>query len=788
MRRRRRLRLGPGLGLGLGLGFGFGLGLGLDLLIHVAFGLLLLGGAQGKEYDGDRLTGSLTDAVEVTFAVRLFNATGAVGFGSGRNGDVVPLWPLRSGDDVSSLLDGIGRRVAVVLDEERLTRDTLEALVASGNIGGVVVLDGDGVVSDIDDAGAAYSPAGASESTSAIPDASNTPYDESYSWNPFGSGLAYANFDFPMVSVSGSTADSLKGHADDNRRGGIGGSRLWMADFELYFGPYDDTTDSATCLQWRNADGNLSPRCAPLGGQSSWATFGPVDARDKVFGVCNMDASALFHDAAAGANAAAASVLTLLTAADLLADSGVNLDALPLQIALAAFQGEAWGRIGSRAFARDISNFTCAHDAPAGAGYVQVPGVCLDPVHPEGAFRNVSIDAVRYAVAVDQVGRSATGDLYVHGTEAAESFPLLRNLTSYDGVETGVAGNGALPPTPLTSLAAVAQAVGVAAPRGVVLAGYGASGYVDGAHGSRFDVAARVNVTTVANAAVVLARALLLAAADGEGAYADPAAVAGVIGAPDEAALQELLDCLTGDWLCTPMQDYWNAGYTDLQQYLGLSFGLITSDPPTFYTGIFTAGSFGQPVVQHRQGAANVVYGTFARSDGNFSLEDDYVYTYPGVLEEYIRVRLTDAGTRYNSGSYALRANATSDGACEGYQSCPNCPAQDAYWASGAAASNVSMECLPSGACACPVAFHHLALDPGIRRQSQPSAFEVDASVEGAPAWTEPYWSADVGVKVFPAAGDTINALTASFGALVTLLSAVGVCFVKSRLEKEKIV
>jgi len=60
--------------------------------------------------------------------------------------------------------------------------------------------------------------------------------------------------------------------------------------------------------------------------------------------------------------------------------------------------------------------------------------------------------------------------------------------------------------------------------------------------------------------------------------------------------------------------------------------------------------------------------------------------------------------------------------------------------------------------------------------------------VEGAPAWTEPYWSADVGVKVFPAAGDTINALTASFGALVTLLSAVGVCFVKSRLEKEKIV
>lgn len=56
------------------------------------------------------------------------------------------------------------------------------------------------------------------------------------------------------------------------------------------------------CLGWTNINGDRSPQCKPLGGQSSWASVGDAGEgeRETVFAVAGMDSTAMFHDRAPG--------------------------------------------------------------------------------------------------------------------------------------------------------------------------------------------------------------------------------------------------------------------------------------------------------------------------------------------------------------------------------------------------------------------------------------------------------------------------------------------------------
>lgn len=56
------------------------------------------------------------------------------------------------------------------------------------------------------------------------------------------------------------------------------------------------------CLGWTDMNGDRSPQCKPLGGQSSWASVGGVGAggRETVFAVAGMDSTGMFHDRAPG--------------------------------------------------------------------------------------------------------------------------------------------------------------------------------------------------------------------------------------------------------------------------------------------------------------------------------------------------------------------------------------------------------------------------------------------------------------------------------------------------------
>jgi Zn-dependent M28 family amino/carboxypeptidase len=101
-----------------------------------------------------------------------------------------------------------------------------------------------------------------------------------------------------------------------------------------------------------------------VGGKNIWNTLKSFEVQKKiVMAIASFDSSSFFHDLAFGANADASGVAALLGALQAL--SKVDQASLQKQIVFALFTGESWGYIGSRAFVRDITDFTCYHGTMA---------------------------------------------------------------------------------------------------------------------------------------------------------------------------------------------------------------------------------------------------------------------------------------------------------------------------------------------------------------------------------------------------------------------------------------
>ena len=113
-----------------------------------------------------------------------------------------------------------------------------------------------------------------------------------------------------------------------------------VSEFNYYMGP--DEVDAKKCLGWKDADGEWSPRCAPLGGNSVWSVAGyPLalgyggesdnvndnedggqhDAnnnnRPVILLATTIDSTSMFHHLSPGVNNATSNTLTLLLAAKL---------------------------------------------------------------------------------------------------------------------------------------------------------------------------------------------------------------------------------------------------------------------------------------------------------------------------------------------------------------------------------------------------------------------------------------------------------------------------------------
>ena len=334
-----------------------------------------------------------------------------------------------------------------VVEDYDLTAETLDTLLQArgGLLQGILVLNSTSSSSSGSSSGSR-----ATSPDSQTPQGSGTPsynvnYGYSgYKWNSKGEGLfGYDLYGVAMAFVPDSdVAQSIRQNSLGQSAGGAKADIV--AEFNYYMGP--ESVTSQECLAWRDASsGEWNPKCLPLGGTSVWAVAGsPPKAsssnRPVILLSAAMDSTSLFHDIAPGANTAASNILTVLMAAKLIGTYVKDevLDALPNAIALALFQGETYGFVGSRSFLRDLAypGFQCNgtqvksshHDSSDSAS---TDYACLYPLRPSLKFANLG--QVQGMLSVDQVGHAvANGILYVHADENNDQTgSWLANLLKY---------------------------------------------------------------------------------------------------------------------------------------------------------------------------------------------------------------------------------------------------------------------------------------------------------------------------------------------------------------------
>ena len=504
---------------------------------------------------------------------------------------------------------------------------------------------------------------------------------------------------------------------------GTGQHAVHMA---FYMGPESMTSQS--CLDAQS--------CLPLGGQSVGGSLGALVAapppteprtpalaqRPIVMAVCPLDSSAMFHDLAYGADAAASSIVALLAAADALSRTDVATQTY--QVMFALFQGEQWGRIGSRRWLTEVETFACtanvsAADSPNGRPY------CAQPLRSDVAFASLALRDFAFVMAVDQVGRPGLDRLYVHEFDAR---PVPTNATyltlnavlagaGLGGLTVGLAGTTAAPPP--TSLLSWQDRDAPLAIDGAVLSEYNTQ-FQSLYYHSEFDNASRVDSGSVAAAATVIARGLYALATG----IADPQAAAAAV--PADLAVNgsfvvELLACITVQAQCPLF------GRLLALDASGLA-ALLPNGPLSLYTSVYN-----QP---------------YTLGGGGYVLQ-------PSPLEAVARNSLA-----YSSSLPSQRA-----GPCGTTADCTARLGSRAY-------ECILAECIIANA------FYHDALSPALAPQGGlANAYDVNAGLTTGEdvLWTEPYWSASIGASVFLKDSAGVEGGVLGAGIVVTVAAAVGV-------------
>jgi nicastrin len=596
-------------------------------------------------------------------------------------------------------------------------------------------------------------------------------------WNPAGRGLVGLALPFPVAALRGGDSARARAAAAENAaalaRGALFSPAPWAAHMRFFFGPGGLATGA--CL--------AAGSCSPLGGFSAWgwlsqgaaaaggwnasappgASAAAAAARLRapgVLAVAALDAAALFHDLAWGADGAASGLAALLLAAEALGRTA-NASALPRPILFAAFQGEAWGRVGSRRWAAEALNasgFACA--APV-AGNASASGrpFCGAPLRADLTFTSLRNATPAVVVAADQVGGNGGGGggggVWLRGAGGAGGARAV-------AVAAAVAAAGApacaappysaplppsalpatdaalpLPPSPLRTFSPIAPAL--------LLSGYDGA-FSNPAWASRWDNA--TGAPAVASAATLLARTLWALANDtGGGAPADVAAGVPARLCANATLAGALLGCLTVD--AGPSCGIFTALYGP---------GALPPGPLSLYASIYTPGALlpGPPA--------------------GFSVA-------PKPVEALARTLLSlwGAGVALDGSVAAAAAGAPA--------SAPNC---------SACPGGTEGECT-LGWCVPPAAWWHDALSPALAVDAGSGAISLDERAAEAfglaedPVYAEPLWgtlaasllrvdSPGVAVGVF-CAGALLTLATAA--ALAWPVGAQGSSWALRALDKE---
>ena len=615
-----------------------------------------------------------------------------------------------------------------------------------------------------------------------------------FPWNGNGDGLILKDlYGVPMVYVNEWEASNYIREASQDATK----AAKINAEFNYYMGP--DGIKSADCLSWKDAaDDKWNPKCLPLGGTSIWAHAGSPppkggssssSSKQAIIIGTSIDTTSMFHDLSPGANTAASNILALLMAAYLVGKSleDTTLDDLPYRIIFGFFQGEKYGYLGSRSFIQDVISFTC------GSG-MTVPSVssdensdlaCLYPMRSNMNFQGIG--TIAGMLTVDQVGvPNADGVLYVHNDGAGGMGTYLANVlkyssTQYYQVVASAAGENAnggdypYPPTPLQSL----QSLSGGGIGGAVLSGYDYVFAKRPPYMSHLNWVqnTEMNMKAIAASATLLARAALAAAYD-DGSYGYEAAAQYAKKQIEELSYQndvlvQLAECLFWDGNCKYLNKFASMEAANERSRTGFQVGSGTSlgKPPKFYTGVYNMFN-GQPFVQ----VGDQVYGAYNGADYG-KRKTDAVGVQPKLLEQAIRNMLHDFLGRGsgNGGTSNLKS-------CSKLSDCSN----TGY----CSATGDSATCSANKVCVCVRAYYHLAKDEAIvpALNNSTGFFTFSSGDTGnSPIYTEPYWSSDVGVRMFRETNKSPGFITLAFGFVVLIVCFFMTVVVKVSMKKEKV-
>ena len=325
-----------------------------------------------------------------------FNATGPVGCHSTKGGIVAPLFSVQDLADLVRLKDISAKQV--ILTPSMFLSNQLAREIR------------------------AYSPV-----AWIITHATKKPYAPFSAatpnpWNPDASGLRWEALPFPIVYIANETSsNAFVAKAQWNQdHDAHDQSDAEVARLDPYVGPQD--MNASKCYELK--------RCREMGGYSLWATVGKTDDRGKVFAVTQIDAVSMDMGKAVGANAGASGMIALMAAAATF-NRSVEAKTYKRQIAFGFFDGESFGRMGSRRFVRDLAQWSCNNSTMGPHGY----NICTDTFGKDGSTRAApfwywipetfsKLNRTEYVLAVDHVGHRAKNQsgMFVHGTGGAAAL------------------------------------------------------------------------------------------------------------------------------------------------------------------------------------------------------------------------------------------------------------------------------------------------------------------------------------------------------------------------------
>jgi len=614
-----------------------------------------------------------------------------------------------------------------------------------------------------------------------------------------------------------------------------------LSEFNYYMGPGGETDangnavyNSQKCLEWKDTKDEWSPRCAPLGGNSIWSVagspvpleYGAGDSKSTILIATNIDSTSMFHDIVPGANTAASNILTVLMAAQLLGSSVTDetLDALYGRITFAFFQGESYGYIGSRRFIKDLQGFECT------AGNEGVPNVykrkddtttaraCSHPLRQDLTFQNLG--EIRGMIAVDQVANlGGTKNMYVQGGEKTDNGAGFASFLSEVMIELSASdsagytasassvedqdeedGSSPIPPSPLSSLVQSNDAIG-----GVVLTGYNEAFIANSLYHSHLDSASSeyqtIDKDAIASAATLVARSAVAAAyqnandevdAETAAAYALELLPTAVDSSSD--TFTNLYNCLFIDGNCDTLVNYGAVESRNDAKRIGKEYGIgqALGKPPNYYTSIYDANN-GQAFVV----ASGKYYGSLIGGEKdekgetikNYGDDDkDFFAVRPSLLEMSIFGLLNDYLGR---SSFVASEEDGVDTATPKLTSCKSSGDCSSVSYCNTETSALALPTCAGGSCVCGSRSHyHLALDEALEAATnrKPAFFSIQDDDEGISAlYTEPYWSSNVGVRIYNDAGNNPGVYAASIGVVFSLFCIVYVWRLKKTMVKEKV-